>query len=134
MSSSVFARRAARALAVAVVLLLGAGAQAASAATVFVDDDHAQCPAAGFRAISPALARVPAGSTIFVCPGTYVEQLRMATPGVSVVGQTGDPADVVLRPPDPTVAPFAPVGPMVEMRWTSPVSVDTGFLGGDARR
>jgi hypothetical protein len=107
MSSSSFARRASQALAVAVVLLFGAGAQAASAATRFVDDDHAQCPFAGFRSISAALAVARAGDTIRVCPGTYVEQVRIAKPGLQVVAAFGEPAGVFIRPPDRMSRPAA---------------------------
>jgi len=111
MSSRVSLRRARRALVVAMGLLGSVGAQAASAVTVRVDDDRAQCPDASFRRISPALAAVPPDSTVVVCPGTYVEALRMNKPGVRVIGLRGRHSDIVLMQ-----APGAdPSIPMVEM-------------------
>jgi hypothetical protein len=83
------------------------GARAASAA-VQVDDDKAQCPKAGFRTISGALAFVAPGATVVVCPGRYSGPLRMTKPGVSVAGLTGNRRDVVLLPG------FSPSG-IVEM-------------------
>jgi hypothetical protein len=85
---------------VAAVLLGSVGAQAASAGIV-VDNDKAQCPKAGYRTISRALAAAPAGATVVVCPGTYVEHVRMTKPGVRLVGLTRHARDVVLRPPKP---------------------------------
>jgi hypothetical protein len=104
--------RIARAVAVVLGLASAAGAQAASAATRFVDDDHVQCPFAGFRSISAALAVAHPGDAIRVCPGTYVEQVRMATPRVSVIGLTGDRSQAILRPPNPLVGSL---GALVEM-------------------
>src|SRR4051812_44152357 len=87
--------RAARALVLATVLLGSVGTQAASAGIV-VDDDKAQCPKAGYRTISKALAFNPPGATVVVCPGRYRGQLRMTKPGVRVVGMTGNPLDVIV--------------------------------------
>lgn len=98
------ARRALAGLAV-LAAVAATEAQVAWAGTVKVDDDRAQCPDAGFRTISAALARARPGGVIFVCPGTYVEQLHMTTDGVSVLGLTRNPADVVLRPPDRLTGP-----------------------------
>lgn len=48
-------------------------APAAGAATITVDDDGAQCPAAQFQKIQNAIDNAITGDTIAVCPGTYVE-------------------------------------------------------------
>jgi parallel beta-helix repeat protein len=101
MSSSSFARRAARALAVAGVGLLGAGAQAASAATLRVDDDHVQCATAPFTTISAAIVAAAPGDRIGVCPGTYREQVHIDKAGLQVVAAADIPGEVVVRAPDP---------------------------------
>jgi hypothetical protein len=46
---------------------------AAEAATLAVDDDHAQCPGAQFGSVQAAVNAANAGDTIAICPGRYVE-------------------------------------------------------------
>jgi hypothetical protein len=46
---------------------------AAAAATLVVDDNAVQCPAAGFSTIQAAVIAATAGDTIQVCAGTYPE-------------------------------------------------------------
>ncbi|MGB7686303.1 MAG: hypothetical protein WBL45_11040 [Solirubrobacterales bacterium] len=46
---------------------------AANAATLAVDDDRAQCPAAQFTSIQAAVDAAAPGDTVTVCPGRYVE-------------------------------------------------------------
>jgi hypothetical protein len=86
----------------AVVVALGvlASSGEASAAAVFVDDDRGQCPGA-FRDIHTAIGsgNLAPGDIVFVCPGTYREPaFTLGGPGVRVIGLTGNPADVVVRP------------------------------------
>lgn len=60
----------------ALISALGAFALAApvaSAATLTVDDDFKDCPAATFNTIQNAIFAAEPGDTIAVCPGTYVE-------------------------------------------------------------
>jgi hypothetical protein len=45
----------------------------AGAATLSVDDNLQDCPAAGFTSIQSAVTAATAGDTVAVCPGTYVE-------------------------------------------------------------
>ena len=59
-----------------------AAAPAARAATLTVDDDGADCPAARFTSIQNALFAAAPRDTIAVCPGTYVE-------GSGAVGSNG---------------------------------------------
>src|SRR4051812_27494615 len=133
MSSSVFARRALRALVVGCALLASVGARAAYAGIV-VDDDKGQCPKAGFPTISRALAFAPPGATILVCPGRYTEQLRMTKPGVRVVGLTGNPLDVIVRAvpffPHPRPQPGLPA--IVDMAAPSTALQNVSLHGTDA--
>jgi Bacterial Ig domain len=48
-------------------------APAASAATVSVDDDGDDCPAAGFSSVQGAIDAADPGDTVAICPGNYVE-------------------------------------------------------------
>ncbi|WP_028057522.1 right-handed parallel beta-helix repeat-containing protein [Candidatus Solirubrobacter pratensis] len=59
----------------AIIAALGtlAVAPVARAATLTVDDDGVECPAAGFSTIQNAIFAAAKGDTIAVCPGTYVE-------------------------------------------------------------
>jgi pectin methylesterase-like acyl-CoA thioesterase len=47
----------------------------ATAATLTVDDDHAQCPSATFTSIQAAVTAANPNDKINVCPGTYHEQV-----------------------------------------------------------
>lgn len=49
------------------------GASAASAATLSVDDDKAQCPAAAYTKIQNAIDAAANGDTVAICPGNYIE-------------------------------------------------------------
>jgi hypothetical protein len=60
----------------ALISALGACAIAApiaGAATLTVDDDFKDCPAATFNTIQNAIFAAEPGDTIAVCPGEYVE-------------------------------------------------------------
>jgi hypothetical protein len=48
-------------------------APAAHAATLSVDDDGQDCPAAAFATIQAAVDAAAAGDTVAICPGTYAE-------------------------------------------------------------
>ena len=48
-----------------------------ASATLLVDDNHAQCPAAAYTTISSAVAAASAGDTIHVCAGIYPETVMV---------------------------------------------------------
>lgn len=56
-----------------------------AAATLVVDDDLA-CPGATFSTIQSAAAVALPGDTIQVCAGTYIEDVAIISPGVSLLG------------------------------------------------
>ena len=76
---------------------------AANAATLAVDDDRAQCPAAQFASIQAAVNAAAPGDTVAVCPGRYVE--GSGAPGTNALTITKDlnirgaGADVVVIQP-----------------------------------
>jgi hypothetical protein len=68
-------------------VLVGAGvlcsAQGAFAATLTVDDDKADCPAAAYTTVQAAVDAAATGDTVVVCPGRYVE--GNGSPGTNAV-------------------------------------------------
>jgi len=48
-----------------------------------VDDDRRQCPFAQFTRINDAILVAPPGAKIFVCPGTYRENVLVRSRGFS---------------------------------------------------
>ena len=58
-------------------VLVGAGvlcfSQSAYAATLTVDDDRADCPAAAYTSVQAAVDAARTGDTVTICPGTYAE-------------------------------------------------------------
>jgi hypothetical protein len=68
-------RRLAVLVALAGLAALPAAARASS--TLVVDDDHVQCPAAGFTSLQAAVDAAQSHDTIRICPGTYA----VGTPG-----------------------------------------------------
>jgi pectin methylesterase-like acyl-CoA thioesterase len=78
-------------LAMVPLCLLAFGAKEAGAATLTVDDDHVQCPAAAFTSIQAAVNAANPNDKINVCPGTYNEQVSinksLSIQGIDVGGQ-----------------------------------------------
>src|SRR4051812_18091213 len=68
---------------IAMVAATALSAPAAHAATLAVDDDHADCPAAGYTSIQAAVDAAAPGDTVAVCPGTYSE--GSGQPGTSAL-------------------------------------------------
>jgi hypothetical protein len=67
-----------------------------------VDDDHAQCPNAAFNLIQAAVTAAGPGDQIKVCAGIYTEQVRIATPGLTLFSEV-PLAAVIQAPPAMTV-------------------------------
>jgi parallel beta-helix repeat protein len=70
------------------------------AATLLVDDDALQCPAAPYRRIQDAIDAASAADTIEVCPGTYAEQLRIGRGKDGLTLRATVAQQAILRPPD----------------------------------
>lgn len=74
----------------------------ASAATLVVDDDgHAidtDCSdtTTAYTTIQAAVTSAASGDAIFICPGTYAEQVEIATSDLMIAGD--DQASVIVRP------------------------------------
>ena len=58
-------------------------APAARAATLTVDDDGADCPAAAYQSVQDAVSAAKTGDTVVVCPGKYIE--GDGSPGTNAV-------------------------------------------------
>lgn len=91
-------------------LMLALAPPAAAQTPIFVDDDKVDCPRATFTSVSAAVDASPEGSTIFVCPGTYVNErvvLTSAKNNMQLIA-LGGPGTVVLDGTDPSATFRAP--------------------------
>jgi hypothetical protein len=64
-------------------MVFSLGGASASAASLTVDDDRQDCPAANFTSVQAAIDAASTGDTVVVCPGTYVE--GSGAPGTNAV-------------------------------------------------
>ena len=81
--------------AAAVALLAPA---AASASTWTVDDDHVQCPNAGFSTVQGAINQAAPWDTVVVCAGDYAEAIN--TPNsTNSPAQAGSKAALLITKP-----------------------------------
>jgi|SRR5271165_409925 len=81
------------------VLLFTLGASGLSTATVTYVVGNCKPGLPSFATISAALAATPPPNVVFVCPGTYHEQVQITQP-VNLQGvATGDSAEVIIAPP-----------------------------------
>jgi hypothetical protein len=87
---SISARRVRDILLAGVILvgLLPAGT-ASAASTLLVDDDLTECPDAAFTSIQAAAQAAAPGDRIDVCPGTYTEEVEVATSRLTFTGRPG---------------------------------------------
>ncbi|MDO8187069.1 Ig-like domain-containing protein [Conexibacter sp. JD483] len=83
----------------AIAALPLASASAAQAATLTVDDDRAECPAATYTSVQAAVDAAAAGDTITICPGSYVEGSGAPNTNALTIGKSltlkGAGADLV---------------------------------------
>jgi hypothetical protein len=96
----------------ATVAMLAAGLAPAAAAdtprqVLFVDDDRAQCPNAGYTTIQAAVNSAQPGDQVNVCAGTYPEQVVVDKP----LTLLGDPDTVAAT--DCFTAPTPPALPVI---------------------
>lgn len=131
----------------AAVAVLGMGAGQAAAKELRVDDDKAQCPTAPFTSIQAAVTAAAPGDKVKVCPGTYMEQVRITNKdGLKLESLT--PQGATIQFPALTTAPNALVhidssddvsvrhfvirGPYVEPNCTEPSNNHFGVFIDDS--
>jgi hypothetical protein len=97
--------RAGAALALSVIVLSALAAPVSAASrTRWVDDDHKNgdgpraCNNANFHSIQAAVDASSAGDKIFVCPGTYEEQVIVDTPNLLI--QSRPTRSAIITPPE----------------------------------
>lgn len=81
----------------ALIVVIGLQASVALAATVQVGG--CKGPMVNFTTISAAVTAVPSGSTIFVCPGTYPEQVNIGNKQISLTGVQTSTGTPTITPP-----------------------------------
>lgn len=87
-------------VALAGFLVIGGGSAIAhgdDGATLVVDDDMA-CPSADYMTIQAAVNAAPPGSTIYVCPGVYNEQVTIPKPLELIGKDFGNEDAPIVRP------------------------------------
>jgi parallel beta-helix repeat protein len=70
------------------------------AATLVVDDDKAQCPAAVFTTIQSAIDNAGDGDIVEVCDGTYDEQLTIGADKKDLTLRSKTPQKAIIRAPE----------------------------------
>lgn len=73
-----------------------------------VDDDAVECPDAAYSTIQDAVSAASAGDTVYVCPGTYTEQVDI---GIDLVLQGAGQGQTVIESPAVLAAKFTTSGP-----------------------
>jgi hypothetical protein len=99
----------------------------ASAATLVVDDNATECPAAGFTTIQAAINAAAPTDTIQVCAGTYAEQININKPLTLLGPNTGIDPNVGPRVAEAVIIPTAsdPINPA----FAGPIVVTMGVSG-----
>ena len=95
-----------------------------------VDDDRAECPAAGFTKIQDAVNAASAGATIRICAGTYPEQVSISK-NLTLRGENG----AILLPSNVTantssLVSNAPLAAMVVVADADDVTLDNLTVDG----
>ena len=118
------------------ILALLFGARPVLAATVAVGSCRPNLPS--YPNISAAVAAVSAGSIVLVCPGTYSEQVIVATPLTLQGISSGNSAQAIVTVPGTGLATtsgvlFNPLAPQVEVTATGgPVNIINLTVDGSA--
>jgi hypothetical protein len=99
----------------------------AHAATLVVDDNATECPAAGFSTIQAAINAAAPADTIQVCAGTYAEQLNINKPLTVLGPNTGIDPNVGPRVAEAVIIPTTsdPLNP----GFAGPIVVTFGVSG-----
>ena len=82
-----------------------------------VDDDKAQCPDACYSTITDAIDAASANQEILICDGTYNENLVLSTNGLTLKGESGNRANVVIQ--------SSAYQPTISFNGTDGVTLDT---------
>lgn len=95
---------------------------------------HCKSSIVNFSSIQAAVNAVPSGSTIYICPGTYQEQVEIAGKKLTLTGvQAGTQDAAVIASPAAGLAPNAPNqrsggSPLAAQIWVHDLSNVTGVV------
>ncbi|MGD9895406.1 MAG: nitrous oxide reductase family maturation protein NosD, partial [Dehalococcoidia bacterium] len=98
------------------------------AATLVVDDDKQQCPAATHASIQAAIDSAIGGDTIEVCAGTYAEQLVFREGKDSLTLRSTTPQGAIIRPPE-AVANFGAI-PLIWVTGAANITIEGFWITG----
>lgn len=104
--------------------LMALGAGQAAAATLEVDNDKVECKKAPFTSIQAAVTAASPGDSVKVCPGTYVEQVKITKDRLKVFSR--NPGEATIKAPPAMADPKA----IVEIAGGSDVSVRDFVISG----
>ena len=95
--------------------------QSAYAATLTVDDDRADCPAAAFTSVQAAVDAATDGDTIVICKGGYVEGSGMPPNGCVIWASTTPMTALETEVPIDRISVLSPLAAAVSDSGTAPM-------------